>query len=356
MAGNASLNLARAPFVNERPLRRIAAATLVLGVALLLVDLLLFSRYLFSSADLRGQLREVRSEIGAERSAIREFEGRFQQLDLPALNARVEFLNTKIEERTFGWGLLFERLGQVLPPRVRIEQLTPKVERERREARSAKPRVELQVKGEAETGEGMLEMLDALFAHPAFEGPVLQSESRDDKTGGYRFQLSVFYLPHAEEGPQSAPGGTSVAGAVAPAVPFAPGAEAGGQLEGAAGPLDSGGSATPLGTPPEDSAYADSAADYPYPPDGYVEEPMEGTEEIEEEAAFPDESPGSPASLGGSRVPSTGTPAGGLRTDVRGSGVRGSGVRAPEPGTVPGRGRFVPAPAGRNASSPPGGR
>ena len=53
--------------------------------------------------------------------------------------------------------------------------------------------VQLQIAGQAESDEAILELVDALFGHPAFSGPNLRNEAQE--RGLYRFNLAVRYLP-----------------------------------------------------------------------------------------------------------------------------------------------------------------
>ncbi len=87
-----------------------------------------------------------------------------------------------------------------MPRGVRLARLAPapfKDERRAREATSPPPaerRVTLQIVGETEDDESLLEFVDRLFAHPAFERPNLSREARV-KSGGLGFTIAVAYLP-----------------------------------------------------------------------------------------------------------------------------------------------------------------
>ena len=117
--------------------------------------------------------------------------------DLRSQNEQAEFLNYQIRQRTFGWSLLFERLGEVLPNRVKISTLSPSLG-DANDAKvlrtSDRDPVELSVRGTSADGENLLDLLDRLFAHPAFKSPRLLSENRDD-SGEITFELSTEYLP-----------------------------------------------------------------------------------------------------------------------------------------------------------------
>jgi Tfp pilus assembly protein PilN len=205
-----SLNLAHRPFVNTRPVERVAAILWVLGVVLLAWNLKLFMGYLGSSQATRGKLATLERDIAGEQSANAELQGQVAKLGLEQENREVTFLNRKIEERTFSWSLLFDRLAEVLPDRVRLLRLTPSnvVQREiglgpRASARELNPPpVVLTLHCEAKDDEALLRFVDNLFAYPAFSEPNLENEERED-SGLLRFDLTVQYQPNAPTNPTS---------------------------------------------------------------------------------------------------------------------------------------------------------
>jgi hypothetical protein len=199
-----SLNLAQRPFVNTRPVERVAAILWVLGVALLVWNLKLFMGYLGSSQSTRGKLATLERDIAGEQRTNAGLQGQVGNLGLDQENREVTFLNRKIEERTFSWSLLFDRIAEVLPDEVRLLRLAPSnvVQREiglgaRPSARELNPPpVVLTLHCEAKDDEALLRFVDNLFAHPAFSEPNLENEQRED-SGLLRFDLTVQYQPNA---------------------------------------------------------------------------------------------------------------------------------------------------------------
>jgi hypothetical protein len=202
--GAESLNLAQRPFVNTRPVERVAAILWVLGVALLVWNLKLFMGYLGSSQSTRGKLATLERDIAGEQRTNAGLQGQVGNLGLDQENREVTFLNRKIEERTFSWSLLFDRIAEVLPDEVRLLRLAPSnvVQREiglgaRPSARELNPPpVVLTLHCEAKDDEALLRFVDNLFAHPAFSEPNLENEERED-SGLLRFDLTVQYQPNA---------------------------------------------------------------------------------------------------------------------------------------------------------------
>jgi Tfp pilus assembly protein PilN len=197
------LNLARRPFLNSRPVVRFSLLLWVLGLLLLLANLSLFRSYLSSSVDKRAQLAQGEEEIQRQQQQVQQLQSRLDGLDLERQNEQIDFLNEKIEQRTFSWSLLLDRLVEVLPNDIRLARLTPLTERqEEREAQSARQirrrsaagQVPLTISGESRDDEALLRFVDNLFAHPAFTDPNLLREERQENNL-VRFELTVQYIP-----------------------------------------------------------------------------------------------------------------------------------------------------------------
>jgi hypothetical protein len=133
------LNLAARPFVNSRPVTRVTAALAALAALFLAADAVLFWRYFERGEDQREELRQVEEQIATERREVARLAGELVAIDLEQLNRRAEYLNHKIAERTFGWGLLFDRLAAILPGDVRLLSLTPRPIVERGSRRPNQP-------------------------------------------------------------------------------------------------------------------------------------------------------------------------------------------------------------------------
>lgn len=207
------LNLARRPFVNTRPASRVALFLWIVGGVLLLSNVTLFYGYLSGSTEARAELAGKREAIEAEQRKIRQLEARLAGLELEEQNEQVEFLNRKIAERAFSWSLLFDRLAQVMPDDVRLIQLQPASiggddrpgSRPPTSVRGRRPvgsseRVPLNLQVESKSYEAFNQLVDSMFAHPAFDDPDFLRESRDeDESEVVRFDLRVTYIPGVDE-------------------------------------------------------------------------------------------------------------------------------------------------------------
>ena len=209
------LNLAARPFVNRRPWRRLTALLWALGLALLTLNAVLYWGYLTGSADARAELAELREQLAGDQTELDRLSAELARLDLEAQNREVAFLNERIADRRFPWGQLFNDIEQVLPWNTRLRSLAPergdRNRRRRAELGTAdRSRVVLDLTGEARDDQGLLDLIDALFEHPAFDDPKLLHESRQDG-GPLDFTVAVVYLPGG------APGNAAETAAAAPA-------------------------------------------------------------------------------------------------------------------------------------------
>ena len=205
-----SLNLARRPFVNTRPVMRVSLLLLGRSALLLLLGnvvavLELPRRARPRSGTSSTAWSEPRSSAAADGSPSSR--ASLAGLDLERQNEQVAFLNQKIAERTFSWSLLFDRLAEVLPDDVRLIRLAPRQRerseqaRRRRRTREAAPqaerRVPLAIDGEAAERRGAAPSSSTICSPiPSFD----ESEPlpRDAATSRRHWSSSTFrstYLP-----------------------------------------------------------------------------------------------------------------------------------------------------------------
>jgi Tfp pilus assembly protein PilN len=201
------LNLARRPFLNSRPVVRVSLLLWALGLGLLVVNLVLFQGYLASSADKREQIARGAQEVERQQRIAAELQGRLGTLNLESINEQVDFLNEKIEERTFSWSLLLDRIAEVLPHDVRLERLRPETGgaakresgRATRLTTSMRQRpdgaIPLVITGETRSDDALSQFVQSLFDYP-FAEPNLKTETRQEEQGNLvKFELTVQYIP-----------------------------------------------------------------------------------------------------------------------------------------------------------------
>lgn len=269
-----TLNLARRPFANLRPLRRLAIGLWLLGGVAALLSLWLYVAYASGSAEKRRELARLENSANGESARISGLEAELGRSDLESQNREIEYLNDRIAERTFAWSALFDDLAQVLPWDVRVISLSPlSVMPSRRAGAPAAPpspgTFGLHLVGSARDGEALLLFVDRLFAHPSFAEPNLEQERRQNGEE-LQFSLTVTYRPRGAPLPGAilATASTGSSGdEVARAVPGPAAAPAAGS--GAAAPSSSPPAAAavvaPPATPPTVEQPAPLALEQPAP-------------------------------------------------------------------------------------------
>ena len=201
-----SLNLARRPFGNSRPVVRASVLLWLLGLALLLGNVYLFRSYLSDSADKRARIARGEAQIAKEQKDVQSLQGRLNGYDLVQLNDQIDFLNTQIDARTFSWSLLLDRIAAVLPNDVRLTRLVPMTgSKARREVQGGgrgaslgklrEGEVGLSISGVTRSDEALLQFVNHLFA-PPFREPHWPQEQRADDGGTLvKFELTATYRP-----------------------------------------------------------------------------------------------------------------------------------------------------------------
>lgn len=214
-------NLARAPFVNERPVRRLATTLWLLFAIVGGLAAWQSAASRQSTGDRMAELARLNAEAAASRERAVTLERDLRSADLPAQNERTAFLNRRLAERSFSWSQLLERVTEVMPRGVRLVRLSPEgfASEKRRTGAPARTtattRVELRISGEAEETEALLEFVDRLFRHPAFDQPNLSRES-ERKDSKIQFELAVAYLPEVAADSQAVAAKAGTSGSESP--------------------------------------------------------------------------------------------------------------------------------------------
>lgn len=225
------LNLARRPFLNSRPVVRASLLLWVLGALLLLGNVSLFWNYRQRSADKREQITRGEAEIANQQAASGKLQRQLDSFELETQNQRIDFLNKQIQERTFSWSELLDRIAERLPHDVRLNRLAPltgqKAEKEfqhshvARHAQRSNDQVSLLITGEARNDTELLTFVQSLFRAP-FAEPDLTREERLEDGKTLKFEISVQYRPGpltASPAGANGPAGSAPAGAAASPAP-----------------------------------------------------------------------------------------------------------------------------------------
>jgi Tfp pilus assembly protein PilN len=203
---SAQLNLAREPFVNFRPIRRLTWILWVIAALLLTANTVFYWRFFSGQEHRTDLLEELEAGIAREQAEIARLEQELDGLDLDAQNQRAVFLNSRISQRIFSWSHLFDRLAEVLPEDVHLNRVSPRIDwsgsagRSGKSTAAADERVHLGVTGVAKSDTALLALIDGLFSHPSFVRPDLSREARKSQQQ-FDFSLDVIYLPGRFPGP-----------------------------------------------------------------------------------------------------------------------------------------------------------
>lgn len=187
-----SLNFARRPFRNDRPIVATVGTAALLGLALLALNVRDYYAFKKASAGSVAEIAKLNAEADrAEERAARERSGlanvRLKDLQIESLR-----LNTLLKERDFSWSLLLTRLEHAIPDEVYVTRLGPTV----LPTGDANLTIDFVGRGP----DSIVKTLAALAKDPHFREPVPASESDPEKGApeGFTFHLSVRYLARGE--------------------------------------------------------------------------------------------------------------------------------------------------------------
>ncbi len=216
------VNLSRRPFVNRRPILRLAILLWIVGAVLLVVNVRLYTNHWLGSAENRRLLAEVRQKLALQEKRVAEKSQELQRVSLDRRNRRAAFLNQLIDARTFPWSGLFEDLEKVLPEGVRLISVRPEVRlasnrrsRQQSQRTSSEPgqlageeltqdQVDLRLSGIAQSFDQLDEFVRRLYGHP-FAGPYLSGTTLTGQGRTMSFNISTVYQTRREPLPPLPP-------------------------------------------------------------------------------------------------------------------------------------------------------
>ena len=237
------VNLSRRPFINRRPVVRVATCLWVLGALLLLANIWIYTSHFSGSEKGKGRLQSLNRQIQQEEDRLAELWKELKGLNLGNRNQKARYLNSLIHTRTFPWSALFDDLEKVLPIDVYLASVQPSLRLAKQPAASASAtptraltareararargesttessdaedealeeqeeesyfsgdRVTLTLRGYARNDEALFEFVDLLYQSPSFLDPTLSRESKD-KTGKLSFNIKTVYLTPKKNAP-----------------------------------------------------------------------------------------------------------------------------------------------------------
>ena len=231
------VNLSRRPFLNTRPVKRLSTLLWVVGGVLLLTNIVLYSSHFMGSSKGQERLDAVGRQIDQELEVLNEKAEELKSLELRSRNEKAQYLNTLIDARVFPWSALFGSLEEILPLDVYLASVKPSLgsnlrkgktnkktrssrgttAKEARERARAKARgetvekpdekeapkkvsdnkddlIRLSLEAYSKNDEALFELIENLYADPAFTKPTLTREGLTDQRV-INFGVEVYYRP-----------------------------------------------------------------------------------------------------------------------------------------------------------------
>lgn len=182
-------NLARAPFLNSRPVWVLGSVLLTAAVVLTAMSVSEFLVKREEEEGLSGRLAALQQRREAMAREVQEVNRALAAVPWKQLEGDAAALRRIAGKRAWAWTTLLADLERVLPWDVRLVSISPSVD--------DKGRVRLTLVGVAASREAWLTLVTQLFNDPSFADPVPASEEAPGAGNpqGYRFQLAVRYLP-----------------------------------------------------------------------------------------------------------------------------------------------------------------
>jgi hypothetical protein len=191
------LNLARRPFIDNRPVN-VAAGALAAGVLILsFVSVRTVVRYLDGSRKTRIAIAGLRDEIARLESARRVAEARLARYDIEELRAGAEDANRIARRGAFSWTRFLGRLEKTLPADTRISAISVS-SAEGGDARTGGGKNELfrvELTLVSRQPDGLTQAIRSFYGSPWFDRPEPHVEERGDRRApeGRRLRIGVLY-------------------------------------------------------------------------------------------------------------------------------------------------------------------
>ena len=181
-----SLNLASRPFGRNRLFYLTTGVAGFLLAAAALVMIVTFVRSYRRSPELTRQKDQYLRQLVELARKQSDLEKMMRRPENAVVLRRSMFLNELLYRKGISWTRTFADLEQLMPPRVRLVSITPRV--------NADNAVSLDMLIGTETREGFVEFLKGLEGSALFREPVFHGDSPPTENQPlYRFRVSVIY-------------------------------------------------------------------------------------------------------------------------------------------------------------------
>ena len=145
-----------------------------------------YYRYKTETKSTRATIATLESQAQQETARAAATDAQLRSFNLTQLGNETRFINARLAERAFSWSELLDRLEDVLPRDVRINNITPTFQRS--------AYVHLEMSCESKTAEGMLNTITNLQKNRQFANPFPHNEAVTDK-GAFIFTVGVDFKP-----------------------------------------------------------------------------------------------------------------------------------------------------------------
>jgi hypothetical protein len=189
------LNLATRPLLNTAPLYLILGTLAVLAAGLTAWNAALFLNTRSEARAVESQLAELDLQEQALLDRRVALGNRLRDTDLGALGDRVNAANIVLAEKSVSWGLLLERLQEVVPWRVRLDSIRTSVK---------KDAIGLALDLRTEKHDYYWDFIEKLEAHECFSD-VYPSQQTDLDGGEIEVILQLKHDPWCGEVAPNAP-------------------------------------------------------------------------------------------------------------------------------------------------------
>ncbi|HEY3173330.1 MAG TPA: PilN domain-containing protein [Thermoanaerobaculia bacterium] len=184
-----TLNFARRPFRDYRPVYLVAGGTLLIGAILFGINASLYGQFRRDVADTREEIAWLEQRQARATAAADEARNALRAYETSELSMESRGLLRLVEERQFSWIALLSRLERVLPAEVRLTRLQPSFKK------AGESEIDIALVGRGP--ESVVRTLAALSRSPYFSAIELKSEIRSEsKQGvpeGYAFTVTTAY-------------------------------------------------------------------------------------------------------------------------------------------------------------------
>ncbi len=180
------LNLAARPYRDYRPVYTVVVVVSLLIAFLMLNNIDTYFRYVRNTESTRTKIAQLDRQTAGERARAQAADALIRNVDLPALDQDVRFINNRLAQRAFSWSKLLDRLEQVLPADVRIRVISPSF--------AANGLVHLELTCDSKTSDGTIEAINRFNHDVHFANPFPHSEAQTT-ANSYVFAIGVDYKP-----------------------------------------------------------------------------------------------------------------------------------------------------------------